>query len=109
MIVVTGGAGFIGSNIVAALATNDGRDVAVCDMAGDGDKWRNLSKHTLADEVLHAKRNRLASCVFDPDVGRHRGEIERKAQGHVDYTVAGERLTFRPSPHDRRSPEGPLQ
>jgi len=31
MIVVTGGAGFIGSNIVARLCAEDRRDVVVCD------------------------------------------------------------------------------
>ena len=47
MILVTGGAGFIGSNLVAALAER-GEDVAVCDTLGHGDKWRNLAKHELA-------------------------------------------------------------
>lgn len=44
MIVVTGGAGFIGSNIAARLAA-DGRDVVVVDRLGDdGVKWRNLAR-----------------------------------------------------------------
>lgn len=44
MIVVTGGAGFIGSNIAARLAA-DGRDVVVVDRLGaDGIKWRNLAR-----------------------------------------------------------------
>jgi len=50
MLLVTGGAGFIGSNVVAAL--NDaGRDVAVCDVLGQDGKWRNLAKRRLADFV----------------------------------------------------------
>src|SRR6266700_7167333 len=50
MLLVTGGAGFIGSNVVAAL--NDaGRDVAVCDVLGHDGKWRNLAKRRLADVV----------------------------------------------------------
>src|SRR5439155_945574 len=50
MLLVPGGAGFIGSNIVAAL--NDaGRDVAVCDVLGHDGKWRNLAKRRLADVV----------------------------------------------------------
>ena len=50
MLLVTGGAGFIGSNVVAAL--NDaGRDVAVCDVLGQDGKWRNLAKRQLADFV----------------------------------------------------------
>ena len=50
MLLVTGGAGFIGSNVVAAL--NDaGRDVAVCDVLGHDGKWRNLAKRRLVDVV----------------------------------------------------------
>lgn len=45
--VVTGGAGFIGSNIVFALEAQ-GHDVVVIDKLGSGDKWRNLSKRRLA-------------------------------------------------------------
>ncbi|HEU5018878.1 MAG TPA: ADP-glyceromanno-heptose 6-epimerase [Pseudolabrys sp.] len=50
MFLVTGGAGFIGSNVVAALA-GAGEDVAVNDLLGHGDKWRNLAKHRIADFV----------------------------------------------------------
>ena len=50
MIVVTGGAGFIGSNLVAALGAR-GAEVVVCDSFGAGDKWRNLAKHPVADIV----------------------------------------------------------
>ena len=47
VILVTGGAGFIGSNIAAALARR-GEDVAVVDRLGsDGVKWRNLSRAPL--------------------------------------------------------------
>ncbi len=50
MILVTGGAGFIGSNVVAALA-DAGRRVAVCDRLRKGDKWRNVAKRELEDLV----------------------------------------------------------
>jgi ADP-L-glycero-D-manno-heptose 6-epimerase len=43
MILITGGAGFIGSNLAAALCESGAR-VAVCDRLGQGDKWRNLAK-----------------------------------------------------------------
>ncbi len=52
MIIVTGGAGFIGSNVVAALEARGERDIVVCDWLGDGRKWRNIAKHPLADIVL---------------------------------------------------------
>jgi ADP-L-glycero-D-manno-heptose 6-epimerase len=44
MILITGGAGFIGSNLHAALYAA-GRNVAVADWLGRGDKWRNLRGH----------------------------------------------------------------
>ncbi|WP_029583478.1 ADP-glyceromanno-heptose 6-epimerase [Bradyrhizobium sp. URHD0069] len=51
MLLVTGGAGFIGSNLVAALNDAGGTDVAVCDVLGHDGKWRNLAKRRLADIV----------------------------------------------------------
>ena len=51
MLLVTGGAGFIGSNIVAALNDAGRADVAVCDFLGSDGKWRNLAKRQLADVV----------------------------------------------------------
>src|ERR1700694_5795581 len=51
MLLVTGGAGFIGSNVVAALNDAGRADVAVCDFLGHCGKWRNLAKRQLADIV----------------------------------------------------------
>jgi ADP-L-glycero-D-manno-heptose 6-epimerase len=55
MLLVTGGAGFIGSNVVAALNDAGRVDVAVCDLLGHGGKWRNLAKRQLADIVPPAQ------------------------------------------------------
>src|SRR5690348_2789913 len=51
MLLVLGGAGFIGSNVVAALNDAGRPDVAVCDVLGQGSKWRNVAKRQLADIV----------------------------------------------------------
>ncbi|MCX7308908.1 MAG: ADP-glyceromanno-heptose 6-epimerase [Afipia sp.] len=51
MLLVTGGAGFIGSNVVAALNEAGLADVVVCDFLGEEGKWRNLAKRQLADVV----------------------------------------------------------
>ncbi|WP_407169465.1 ADP-glyceromanno-heptose 6-epimerase [Bradyrhizobium sp. ORS 111] len=55
MFLVTGGAGFIGSNVVAALNDAGRSDVAVCDILGSDGKWRNLAKRQLADLVPPAE------------------------------------------------------
>jgi ADP-L-glycero-D-manno-heptose 6-epimerase len=55
MLLVTGGAGFIGSNVVAALNDAGGHEVVVCDLLGHDGKWRNLAKRQLADIVPPAE------------------------------------------------------
>lgn len=49
MIVITGGAGFIGANLVKALNTRGRNDVMVVDDLRDGTKFVNLADCTLAD------------------------------------------------------------
>ena len=51
MLLVTGGAGFIGSNLVAGLNEAGRTDIVVNDALGNADKWRNLGKRQLADVV----------------------------------------------------------
>ena len=49
MIVVTGGAGFIGANIVKALNDRGRTDILVVDDLSDGTKFVNLADLTIAD------------------------------------------------------------
>lgn len=49
MIVVTGGAGFIGSNIVRALNRRGHDDIVVVDDLGDGTRFRNIADLDIAD------------------------------------------------------------
>jgi ADP-L-glycero-D-manno-heptose 6-epimerase len=51
MIVVTGGAGFIGSNLVAGLEEAGYGPISVVDELGRGDKWKNLRRRELAELV----------------------------------------------------------
>ncbi|RED38060.1 ADP-glyceromanno-heptose 6-epimerase precursor [Rhodopseudomonas thermotolerans] len=69
MLLVTGGAGFIGSNLVAALNDAGRADVAVSDFLGHDGKWKNLAKRQLADFVPPAEladwlKGRKLDAVF---------------------------------------------
>jgi ADP-L-glycero-D-manno-heptose 6-epimerase len=55
MLLVTGGAGFIGSNVVANLNEAGRSDIAVNDMLGSDGKWRNLANRGIADFVPPAE------------------------------------------------------
>ena len=50
MYVVTGGAGFIGSNVVAQLAQR-GAAVVVVDWLHEDERWRNLARHEILDVI----------------------------------------------------------
>jgi ADP-L-glycero-D-manno-heptose 6-epimerase len=51
MLLVTGGAGFIGSNLIAGLNEAGRTDIVVNDALGEKGKWRNLGKRQVADVV----------------------------------------------------------
>ena len=51
MLLLTGAAGFIGSNLLARLNEAGRTDVILCDDLGSEGKWRNLQKHEFHDIV----------------------------------------------------------
>ncbi|MBB5770603.1 ADP-L-glycero-D-manno-heptose 6-epimerase [Brevundimonas vesicularis] len=90
MIVVTGGAGFIGSNIVARLTAETAYDVVVCDRLETADlaKWKNLAKHAIADfwspEELFEKLERHAERI---EAVVHMGAISSTTEPDADLIM----------------------
>jgi ADP-L-glycero-D-manno-heptose 6-epimerase len=95
MYVITGGAGFIGSNIAAALDAA-GEDIVIVDNLGKGDlKWRNIAKRRVLDLVspddclqfLETSRTKIKAVV-------HMGAISTTTETDIDAIV---RNNFRAS------------
>ncbi len=89
MIIVTGGAGFIGSNLVAALEAREEKEIVVVDRLGTDDKWRNLAKRDIADivppEGLHdliTTNRRGIKAIF------HMGAISATTERDADLILA---------------------
>lgn len=70
MIVLTGGAGFIGSCFLKKLNENNISDVLVVDRLGSGEKWKNLIGKKFAGYENKADFRRKLSC------GNYDGKIE---------------------------------
>lgn len=89
MIVVTGGAGFIGSNIIAALVRIGRRELVVCDWFGATDKWRNIAQHEIYEIIrpedlfyfLNQNKLRIEAII-------HMGAISSTTERDVDKIIA---------------------
>ena len=88
MIVVTGGAGFIGSNIVAGLEASGAGPICVVDHLGTGDKWKNLRGRELEELIDPAgldaflqERGREITYVI------HMGAISATTETDADLIV----------------------
>jgi len=89
-IVVTGGAGFIGSNIVAELSGKGDCDVVVCDWLGEAaqGKWRNIAKHPIADFVRpEALFGWLDAHAADVEAIVHMGAVSSTTEPDADHII----------------------
>lgn len=89
MIIITGGAGFIGSNIVSALSQRGNRELIVCDWFGETDKWRNIARHEVHDiirpeallDFLDRHSMRVKSII-------HMGAVSSTTERDIDKIIA---------------------
>jgi ADP-L-glycero-D-manno-heptose 6-epimerase len=87
MLLVTGGAGFIGSNVVAALNEAGRNDVVVNDLLGTDQKWRNLAKRQVADVVARADLFRWLDGGRKLDAVIHMGAISDTTATDADLVM----------------------
>lgn len=73
MILLTGGAGFIGSNILADLNAAGRTDVVIVDRLGTGSKWRNIAKHRFADLIFPEEMEAFLAGRRDVEAVIHMG------------------------------------
>ena len=87
MILVTGGAGFIGSNLQAALASR-GHETIVVDHLGTGTKWRNLALHPPARLIAPDELGSFLNRHPPLEMVFHLGAISDTTASDADLTWA---------------------
>jgi ADP-L-glycero-D-manno-heptose 6-epimerase len=91
IVFITGGAGFIGSNIAARLAEDHSLDIVVCDRlrGAEAGKWRNLSKHPIGDFVPPEQMwEWLEKRWRDVELVVHMAAISSTMEGDADKVMA---------------------
>jgi len=90
MIVVTGGAGFIGSAFLWKLNEEGLHDILVADEFGTGNKWRNLAKRRIGyalhkDQLLDWLSTKSRPAAIDAII--HMGACSATTEKDVDYLI----------------------
>jgi ADP-L-glycero-D-manno-heptose 6-epimerase len=88
-VLVTGGAGFIGSALVWALNRRNCENIVVCDILGTDEKWRNLTPLRFADYVEAGElQSRLQSGALGRfDLVLHLGACSATTEKDASYLI----------------------
>jgi ADP-L-glycero-D-manno-heptose 6-epimerase len=91
MLIVTGGAGFLGSAIIWKLNALGREDILVVDELGDGEKWRNLVNRRFVDYVHKEeflRRITDGKNYFGATAVVHMGACSATTERDADYLYA---------------------
>ncbi|MCE5305804.1 ADP-glyceromanno-heptose 6-epimerase [bacterium] len=87
MIILTGGAGFIGSNFLRLLNDQGIDDIIVVDNLGSSNKWKNLVGKKFTDYIHKSKFLDEMHKFKNIDAIFHFGACSRTTESDIDYLI----------------------